>query len=158
MFLRFLPALIAVVMDQSSKLLALQKLELHQPVAVMPSFNLTLMFNEGAAFSFLSNAGGWQRWLFTGLAIIVSIFIVIWLIRLAKDERWTALALSLVLGGAIGNLIDRIRLGYVVDFVQWYYERFYWPAFNIADSAITVGVVILLATSFSKNEDPQTNK
>ncbi len=153
MITRFLPAIVTIGLDQITKVLALQKLELHQQIPVMTSFNFTLMFNEGAAFSFLSDAGGWQRWLFTGLAAAVSVFLIIWLLKLSKDEKWTMLALSLVLGGAIGNLIDRARLGYVVDFIQWYYDRFYWPAFNIADAAITVGTIILLTTSvFTKKE------
>ncbi|HBR99056.1 MAG TPA: signal peptidase II [Gammaproteobacteria bacterium] len=155
MLIRFLPAIITIVLDQATKLYAVDKLTLHQPVPVMPSFNFTLMYNEGAAFSFLSDAGGWQRWLFSGLAFAVSIFLIGWLIRLERREKWLALALSLILGGAIGNLIDRVAYGYVVDFVQWYYDRFYWPAFNIADAAITVGTVLLLSLSVFQKDESQ---
>ncbi len=153
MIIRFLPTIFAIILDQITKIVALQKLELHQQVPVMTSFNFTLMFNEGAAFSFLSDAGGWQRWLFTGLALVVSLFLIGWILKLPKEEKWTGVALSLVLGGAVGNLIDRVRLGYVVDFIQWYYDRFYWPAFNIADAAITIGTVILLATSIFSGKE-----
>ncbi|MCB1757810.1 MAG: lipoprotein signal peptidase [Gammaproteobacteria bacterium] len=153
MWTRFLPALVVIALDQASKWLAVAKLELHQPVAVMPSFNFMLAYNEGAAFSFLSEAGGWQRWFFSALALAVSIFLIFWLRRLPATEKWTIVALSLILGGALGNLIDRLAYGYVVDFIQWYYDRFYWPAFNIADSAITVGAVILLASSFFYKEE-----
>lgn len=133
-----------VVADQISKLIADRLLELHVQVPVMPSFNFTLIYNAGAAFSFLSNAGGWQRWLFSLLAIAVCFVLFIWLRRLDSGEKWTAIGLSLVLGGALGNLIDRMVYGYVIDFIQWYYKEFYWPTFNIADSAITVGASILV--------------
>lgn len=133
-----------VVADQISKLIADRLLELHVQVPVMPSFNFTLIYNAGAAFSFLSDAGGWQRWLFSLLAIAVCFVLFIWLRRLDSGEKWTAIGLSLVLGGALGNLIDRMVYGYVIDFIQWYYKEFYWPTFNIADSAITVGASILV--------------
>lgn len=133
-----------VVLDQASKFAASATLRLYEPVAVMPYFNLTLLHNEGAAFSFLSQAGGWQRWFFTGLALLVSAVIIVWLRRLSKAEVWTAVGLSLVLGGAVGNVLDRIRFGYVVDFLDVYYGAWHWPAFNIADSAITIGAVILV--------------
>lgn len=159
MFIRFLPAIVAIILDQATKLYAVEKLELHQPIPVMPSFNFTLMYNEGAAFSFLSDAGGWQRWFFSALAFAVSIFLIVWIARLDSREKWTSLSLSLILGGAIGNLIDRLAYGYVVDFVQWYYDRFYWPAFNIADAAITVGTVLLLSISvFQKDETHSLGK
>jgi len=151
---------LVVVLDQITKILANTRLEAYQPVPVLPLFNLTLMYNEGAAFSFLGDAGGWQRWLFTLLAIGISIFIVIWLRRLSPAKRWEAAGLSLVLGGAIGNVIDRLWHGHVIDFLDFYYRaesclplfvrigrnggECHWPAFNLADSAITVGVVLLL--------------
>ena len=106
------------------------------------------MHNTGAAFSFLSDAGGWQRWLFAGLAVGMSVVISVWLTRLKENETLIAVALSLILGGAIGNLIDRLAYGYVIDFLDVYYETWHWPAFNIADSAITVGVVLMLIDSF----------
>ena len=135
---------VVIALDQLSKWLAETQLVPHQSLALLPSLNLTLMYNSGAAFSFLSDAGGWQRWLFTGLAAIVSIGLVIWLARLPARQRWVAAALAFILGGAIGNVIDRIRLGHVIDFIQVYYSDWYFPAFNAADSAITLGVVVLL--------------
>ena len=135
---------LVIVLDQVTKYMAAHMLVMHEPLAVMPMFNLTLMYNTGAAFSFLSEAGGWQRWFFTGVALLVSLLIFNWLRSLEDGQRLQAVALSLVLGGALGNVIDRLRLGHVVDFIQLYYERWYWPAFNIADSAITVGVVLLI--------------
>ena len=143
-----------VVLDQISKQLASAYLELQQPVQVVPHFYLTLLHNTGAAFSFLSDAGGWQRWFFAALALVVSAVIVIWLARLPRGSRWLAIALALVLGGALGNLVDRVVLGYVVDFIQVYLPflpwRIFnpWPAFNVADSAITVGAIMLVVDTF----------
>jgi signal peptidase II len=152
-------ALLVIVADQVSKLLALLYLQPHQPVPVFPTFDLMLTFNSGAAFSFLSDAGGWQRWLFIALALGISVFLLKWLFALRADERWLAAALALVLGGAIGNLFDRVfRDGKVVDFVYLHYQNFHWPAFNIADSAICVGAVLLVAQSlFSPTIERQQN-
>ena len=133
-----------VILDQITKQLATQFLEYGRPVPIIPFFNLTLVHNTGAAFSFLSNAGGWQRWFFAILAAAVSVFIVVWILRLPRGSLWLPLALSLLLGGALGNLVDRLVLGYVVDFIDVYYQHWHWPAFNIADSAITVGAVMLV--------------
>jgi signal peptidase II len=141
-------SLLAIVLDQGSKLTIDSSMQLYQSIPILPSFNLTYVHNTGAAFSFLSNAGGWQRWLFAGLAFAISIIIAIWLSRLQKNETLLAAALSLVLGGAIGNLIDRLAYGYVIDFLDVYYGTSHWPAFNIADSAITLGVMLMLAESF----------
>jgi len=151
-------ALIVIILDQITKGIASAQLTMFQPVPVMPMFNFTLMHNEGAAFSFLSDAGGWQRWFFTALASIVSIAIVIWITKLKPEEKWTALSLALILGGAVGNLIDRVRLGYVVDFIDVYYETAHWPAFNIADSAIFVGAAIMIITSFKAEEKEKPEK
>ena len=141
-------AVLIMIADQITKLLALKHLQLHQPLPVFPSFDLMLTFNRGAAFSFLSDAGGWQRWLFIALAVGISIFLVKWLFALRADERWLSAALALVTGGAVGNLLDRVfRDGQVVDFVYLHYQNFHWPAFNLADSAICVGAVILVAQS-----------
>jgi len=137
-------SLACVLADQASKVIALDGLTLYQPVALAPFFNLTLVYNQGAAFSFLSDAGGWQRWFFTALAVLLSLGMTIWLARLARDQRWIAAALALVIGGAVGNLIDRLRFGYVVDFLDFHWAGWHWPAFNIADSCISVGVAILL--------------
>ena len=147
-----------LVLDQGTKQLASAFLELRQPVLVVPNFYLTLLHNTGAAFSFLSDAGGWQRWFFAVLAFLVSLVIVVWLARLPQGSRWTAIALALVLGGALGNLVDRVVLGYVVDFIQIYLPflpwRIFnpWPAFNVADSAIAVGAVMLVIDSFRHRE------
>jgi signal peptidase II len=143
-------SLAVIGLDQASKWLAERLLPLHEPVAVLPLLNLTLMHNEGAAFSLLANAGGWQRWLFAGFAVLVTVVLVGWLVRLQRHERLLAAALSLLIGGAIGNLIDRLRTGRVVDFIDVYYGTWHWPAFNIADSAITLGVLLLLVETLRK--------
>lgn len=140
-------AVVVVLLDQVTKYIASTSLEMLQPVAVMPMFNWTLMHNTGAAFSFLADAGGWQRWFFAIIALVVSTVIILWLKRLEQHEKWQAVALALILGGAIGNVIDRVWLGYVVDFIQVYYQQWYWPAFNIADSAISIGVAMLIIDS-----------
>ncbi len=145
-------SLVVVVLDQATKFLASGTLILHDPVAVLPFFNLTLMHNPGAAFSFLADASGWQRWFFTALAAIVSVVLAVWLRRLQPQEKWMAAALALVLGGAVGNLIDRVMYGYVVDFIQLFYEDWYYPAFNVADSAITVGAVMLMVDALRGKE------
>ena len=141
-------SLLAVVLDQASKWAVDSSMQLYQSIPLVPYFNLTYVRNTGAAFSFLSEAGGWQRWFFAGLAIVISIVIAVWLVRLKQHETLLAVALSLVLGGAIGNLIDRLAYGYVIDFLDVYYQTWHWPAFNIADSAITLGVVLMLLESF----------
>ena len=143
-------SLIVVLLDQATKWLAMASLEPFQVVPLVPYLNLTLAFNEGAAFSFLAGAGGWQRWFFTATALTVSAVLIAWLLRLKPHEKAMAAALSLIVGGAIGNLVDRLALGHVIDFIQVYLpfiplEIFNpWPAFNLADSAIFVGVGILV--------------
>ena len=141
-------SLLALVLDQASKLFIDSSMQLYQSIPVIPFFNLTYVHNTGAAFSFLSEAGGWQRWFFAGLAFVISIVIAIWLSRLQKHETLLAVALSLILGGAVGNLIDRLAYGYVIDFLDVYYGAKHWPAFNIADSSITLGVALMLIESF----------
>ncbi len=134
--------------DQATKLWVLAALQPYEVIPVLPAFNLTLVFNEGAAFSFLADAGGWQRWFFVALAVAVSAVLLVWLWRLKPEDRLTAAGLSLVAGGAVGNLIDRVAYGHVVDFVDVYWRAWHWPAFNVADSAITVGVGLLLLEAF----------
>lgn len=140
--------LLAVLLDQGSKLAIDASMQLYESIPVSPFFNLTYVHNPGAAFSFLSEAGGWQRWFFSGLALTISIGITIWLAKLQKHETLLAAALSLILGGAIGNLIDRVAYGYVIDFIDVYYGNSHFPAFNIADAAINLGVFLMLAESF----------
>ena len=140
---------LTIVLDQLTKKIAEAELLLHRPVAVFPSFNFTLMYNKGAAFSFLSEAGGWQRIFFVSLSSAISIFLVFWLKQITQDEKQKnnqliQIAIALILGGAIGNLIDRALTGEVVDFIQVYYSTYYFPAFNIADSAITLGAGLLI--------------
>ena len=135
-----------VVVDQITKHIAIATLLPYAPNPVIPGFlNWTLAFNTGAAFSFLHDAGGWQRWLFSVLAIAVCTALVIWLKRVPRGDWRTALPLALVIGGAIGNLIDRVRFGRVTDFIEVYHQQWSWPAFNVADSAISVGAVLLIA-------------
>lgn len=143
-FAWLLMSAVIVILDLWTKGLATESLMLYRPVEVTSWLNMTLAHNYGAAFSFLSDAGGWQRWLFTGLALVVTVVLIVWLMRLTAREKLTAAALSLIIGGAVGNLIDRIINGYVVDFIDVYYRGWHWPAFNLADSAITGGVILLL--------------
>jgi signal peptidase II len=140
-------AVLVIILDQLTKQLATSYLNYAEPVAVMPLFNLTLVHNTGAAFSFLSQAGGWQRWFFAAIALLVSAGLLLWLKRLSPLYVWEAVALSLVLGGALGNVWDRILLGHVVDFLDFYYGNWHWPAFNVADMAITGGAAILIIDS-----------
>lgn len=134
-----------IVLDRISKYLISSHLGLYDSIVLLPIFNLTLMHNTGAAWSFLAGASGWQRWVFIALALAVSVGLILWLRYLPRTQhRWRAAALSLVLGGALGNVIDRIWHGYVVDFIQVHYHGWYFPAFNLADSAITIGAAILI--------------
>ncbi len=133
-----------IVIDQLTKTWATDNLLFAQSVILTPFLNFTLLHNTGAAFSFLADAGGWQRWFFMGLAAIISIGLFIWILRLSAKQMWLGIALALILGGAIGNLIDRTIYGYVIDFIDLYYQQWHWPAFNVADSAISIGVFMLL--------------
>jgi signal peptidase II len=132
-------------LDQLTKFIVLDALQLNVPHTVIPGFlNWTLAFNTGAAFSFLADQPGWQRWAFTAIAIIVTAILTPWLARTPRAEWRTALPLALVIGGALGNLIDRVRFGHVTDFIQVYYHEWAFPSFNIADSAISIGAVLLV--------------
>lgn len=137
-------AIVLVLLDQLTKSLVLRSIRFGERVRVVDGFfDLTLVYNEGAAFSFLASAGGWQRWLFTGIGVAAAVFIMFLLWRHGA-QRLFAVALTLILGGAVGNVIDRLVHGKVVDFLLAYWNGFYWPAFNLADSAITVGAVLLV--------------
>lgn len=146
---RWLLVSVAVVaLDQYTKHLVTASFELFDRVAVLPFFDLVRLHNTGAAFSFLANASGWQNWFFTGVAVVVSGLILWWFVRQPPGRIVVPLGLVLVLGGAIGNVIDRVRHGYVVDFFLFYYDRWSFPAFNVADAAITAGVALLLFDGF----------
>lgn len=140
-------ATVVIVLDQISKQVVLANIAYGETIYVAPFWNWVLTFNRGAAFSFLAREDGWQRWFFTVLALGVSAWIVVMLRRHAA-ERLLSLSLALIMGGALGNVIDRIRFGAVVDFVQWHAAGFYWPAFNVADSAITIGAVLMVWDQF----------
>lgn len=138
-------SLAVVAFDQWTKFLITDNLAEYEEIILLPMLEIMRLHNEGAAFSFLSNAAGWQRWLFTGLGLVVSVGILIWLRRLpAKGQNLLAAGLALVLGGALGNVIDRVIWGHVVDFIRVHYEQWYFPAFNVADSAITIGAGLLI--------------
>ena len=162
-------SLAVMVADQVGKHAAMYYLVQFEPRPFLPHFNFSLAFNKGAAFSFLSDAGGWQRWFFTVLALGVSLFILVWLYRLSAKERLLACSLALILGGATGNVIDRLFYGHVIDFIDWFYYSgakclpfFYhmnhvschWPTFNLADSAIFLGVILMIAQAlFDRKSD-----
>ncbi|GAB3092346.1 lipoprotein signal peptidase [Aestuariicella hydrocarbonica] len=141
-------AALIIVLDQLSKNWVSENFTYGVPWVITDFFNFTLLHNKGAAFSFLSDAGGWQRWFFGAVAAVVSCVLVWWMARLDASKRWELMALALVLGGAIGNLYDRAVLGYVVDFIVVHYRDHFWPAFNLADSAICVGAGMLIVDSF----------
>jgi signal peptidase II len=146
-------SLVVFVVDQASKFYFDNTLSMYQQIVIIPDyFSWTLAYNTGAAFSFLADAAGWQRWFFAAIAVAVSVVLVVWLKRLNAGDSWLALALALVLGGALGNLVDRVVFGHVVDFILLHWQhRWYFPAFNVADMAITGGA-ILLALDMFKSE------
>jgi len=147
---------IIVVADLATKAWISSSFAPGEVLKVTPFFNLVLVYNTGAAFSFLASAGGWQRWFFMGVSVVVSIAIV-WMLSRRDNHPLVSAALALVLGGALGNLYDRVTLGHVVDFVQLHAAGYYWPAFNVADSAITIGVVLLVWDSLvGKNQEVRT--
>lgn len=135
---------VLAVIDQITKLFANTRLPYGEPVTVFPSFDLLLVYNRGAAFSFLNDAGGWQRWILAGISLGVSVFLALWLTRLPARQRLLRWALALILGGALGNLYDRISYGYVVDFISVYWGDWRFATFNVADAAISVGAALLV--------------
>ncbi|OLU14396.1 MULTISPECIES: signal peptidase II [unclassified Pseudomonas] len=149
-------SVVVFVIDQITKFWFDNNLQMYERITVIPQvLDWTLAYNTGAAFSFLAGASGWQRWLFTLIAVVVSVILVVWMKRLKADETWLAVGLALVLGGALGNLVDRVIFGHVVDFILVHWQSsWYFPAFNIADSAITVGAV-LLALDMFKSKKPE---
>ena len=156
--LKYLTISAAIIgLDQVTKWLMVSWLALYETVAIMPYFNLTMAHNHGAAFSFLAQAGGWQRWFFTVLALVISTVLVVWLAKLKPEAKLEAISLSIILGGAIGNVIDRIYYGYVIDFLDIYIGSSHWPAFNVADSAICIGAVLLIIDSIKSEPESQTS-
>lgn len=149
-------AALVIVLDQISKWIVLDTIRYGETIYVAPFWNWVLTFNPGAAFSFLADQPGWQRWFFTLLALAVSTWIALEL-KKHPEQRVQSIALALIMGGALGNVVDRIRFGAVVDFIQWHAAGWYWPAFNIADSAITCGAVLMVFSSLTaanRKEDP----
>ncbi len=145
-------AVVTFVVDQLTKNWVLDHIGLYQAKQILPFFNLTHIYNYGAAFSFLGDASGWQRWFFALIAIVVSLVILWWLKGTKRHQVMLPCAFSLILGGALGNLYDRLVYGYVVDFLDVYYQQWHWPAFNIADSAICVGAFLLIIDILKNKE------
>ncbi|MFC4656280.1 signal peptidase II [Rheinheimera marina] len=143
--------LLLLVADQLSKVWVIQNFSLGESISLLPVFNFTYARNYGAAFSFLGDASGWQRWLFTGIAVVVSLVLAVWLSRLQKSQWKLSLALALIICGAVGNLIDRSLYGYVVDFLHVFYQDWHYPIFNIADCAISIGAALLIWDSFGSD-------
>lgn len=150
---------LVILLDQASKWLVMGTLAPYQVVELVPNLNLVLVFNQGAAFSLLADAGGWQRWLFAGFALLVTLALGTWLWHLRPQQRLLAGGLALLIGGAVGNLIDRLLIGQVIDFIQVYLPFIPlaifnpWPAFNLADSAISIGVLLLLLDTLRMETD-----
>ena len=153
-------SLLVFVLDQATKFYFDNALSMYQQIVVIPDyFSWTLAYNTGAAFSFLADSAGWQRWFFAAIAVAVSAVLVVWLKRLKPAETWLAMALALVLGGALGNLLDRVLLGHVIDFIllHWH-QQWYFPAFNVADMAITGGAILLALDMFKSEKSGETGK
>ena len=157
LWLAYVIALVVMVLDQWTKISVVQAFEYAHVESITSFFNLTLRYNHGVAFSIFDDAAGSQRWWLSALAIIVSIVLVVWIARLGKRWSLELVGLSLILGGAIGNVYDRVTLGYVVDFIEVHYNGYFWPAFNIADSAISVGAGMLIvdALFFAKKREQE---
>lgn len=145
-------SLVVIFIDQLTKYFARQHLGYNEPVNIFPGFNLLLLHNTGAAFSFLAEASGWQRWFFTGVALVVCLVLIYYLLKAKSSSYYYLAAWSLIIGGAISNVVDRLQVAYVTDFLDFYVSSYHWPAFNIADSAIVVGVFLLIITSSKSHE------
>lgn len=144
----FALSILIVVCDQASKYWAGVVLIPYKPLPIFPMLNFTLAFNTGAAFSFLNGAGGWHRWFFAGFSLVMSVGLIIWLYRISRHDFLLSAGISLILGGAVGNLIDRAFYGYVVDFIDVYYKNHHFATFNIADSAICIGAALFILDVF----------
>ncbi len=145
-------SLILVIADQLTKLMVLGSLELYESIEITSFFSLTHVHNYGAAFSFLADEDGWQQYFLVSISAIASIAVILWMSKTSTNQPYKLIALSLILSGAIGNLIDRAVFGFVIDFINLHYQDFYWPVFNVADTAITLGVILLLLVDFKQDK------
>lgn len=145
-------SLILVIADQLTKLMVLGSLELYESIEITSFFSLTHVHNYGAAFSFLADEDGWQQYFLVSISAIASIAVILWMSKTSTKQPYKLIALSLILSGAIGNLIDRAVFGFVIDFINLHYQDFYWPVFNVADTAITLGVILLLLVDFKQDK------
>jgi signal peptidase II len=143
--------LLVLLIDRFTKVWIQHSLSLYDSIRITSFFNVTLAYNKGAAFSFLNSASGWQSWLFGVIAVVVSVVLIVWLKRLSRQQKWLSIALTLIIGGALGNLWDRLSYGYVIDFIQVHWDKYYWPVFNGADSAICLGAAMLVLESLFKS-------
>ncbi len=150
-------ALLLIIVDQVTKQYVVATIDLYERIEIFSFFNLTYAQNPGAAFSFLADQGGWQRWFFTLVAAIASIVFIVWLAKTPKENKMLSIAFALLLSGAFGNLIDRVLFGYVIDFLDFYYQTYHWPAFNVADSAIFIGAALMIIDSFKKEPESTTH-
>ena len=144
--------LLFLIIDQVTKYWVTSSMDLNQTINILPFFNITYVHNLGAAFSFLADQGGWQRWFFTAIAAIASVVFTVWLAKTPKDQPLLAIALACMLSGALGNLIDRVLFGYVIDFLDFYINSYKWPVFNVADSIIFVGAALMIFDSFAQDK------
>lgn len=150
--------LVFLVIDQITKYWVVGTMELYQSNAVTSFFNITYVQNPGAAFSFLADQSGWQRWFFAAIAAIASIVFVVWLARTPKENKRLSIAFALMLSGAVGNLCDRVLLGYVIDFLDFHVNSYHWPVFNVADSMIFIGAALMVLDSFKSSTEANTVK
>jgi signal peptidase II len=141
-----------VIADQLTKMMVLGSLKLYESIEITSFFSLTHVHNYGAAFSFLADEDGWQQYFLVSISVIASIAIILWMSKTSTKQPYKLIALSLILSGAIGNLIDRAVFGFVIDFINLHYQDFYWPVFNVADTAITLGVILLLLVDFKQDK------
>jgi signal peptidase II len=147
--------LLCLVIDQITKYWVTSSFNLYESVNVLPIFSLTYVHNPGAAFSFLADQGGWQRWFFTAIAAIACIIFIVWLVKTPKSKRLLSIAVALMLSGAMGNLIDRVLFGYVIDFLHFHWSDYDFPAFNVADSMIFIGAALMIIESFTTETNDQ---
>lgn len=150
-------AIVMLIVDQVTKQTVVALMDYRESIAVFPFFNFTYVHNPGAAFSFLADQDGWQRWFFTIIASVVSVLLIYWMAKTPKQDKLIAIAFALILSGAVGNLIDRLMFGYVIDFLDFYVGNKHWPAFNIADSAIFIGAGLMIIDAL-KGEKKQESK